>query len=293
MTMVTHLSPTVYLDTALWIDLAEERRDRRGFERLVAARRFQVVLSYFHIQELALQEPASRARVSSYLDFIASLQPLLWIRSGVVLARRELDLALQRHFRISAGYSIESLVGTLPDSVADLFAGALPPEFSELSIRTMTEACANARMIPTVREYRVHFPERLVAERSRQVGRTPFSKKALFERIARRLPLTLRTREGIELQLTGRTLTDFLESIDVHSIPAVASQIALAEGWLRLPKPEQPSCVDDYGHVASVGYCDLAFLDARVCEALRTSKIPMARKPRRNGEFPRWLDAFD
>ena len=94
---------TVYLDTALWNDLAEGRVEGSRFEQAVNARKVVPVLSFIHLMEFAQANLKYRQAVTDYIDrVIAGAQPL-WIKPLPPVAKSELTHAFLRFAGIDPG----------------------------------------------------------------------------------------------------------------------------------------------------------------------------------------------
>ena len=264
---------TVYLDTANWIDLAEENCSSSEFEEAVSAGKLEPVLSFIHVLELAKPEQRSWRSVSSYIDCIRSKGTTQWALLPYNMVRDEVEAAFTQFLRIDSPriqHFRDSLVGTLPDAPRNPITDALRTE----SVQKQVEFLRNHPIY--VNEY---LPERnhVFPKLRKNALRDP--KELILYYVPKSLPSS-------GLFIDEPTRREFAETLDIMTLPAFSMTRAYDQGMSQIDR-HQLSDYEDNLHLAGLAYCDVSFADGKTCEALKQGRSKIF--PMRNGQFSQWL----
>ena len=82
----------LYLDSALWIDLAEGRHDA-DFLQIISDRRLIPVLSSGHLSDFSQADRDGRSRITQYVDNVRGRCKVVWIRKPTMLQEMEAEAA--------------------------------------------------------------------------------------------------------------------------------------------------------------------------------------------------------
>lgn len=118
--LLTSNSRKVYLDTAIWYDLADGKIHASAFEEAVQSGRVTPVFSFIHLIEFALSKGNSYESVINYIERLRQDRNCIWIKTLPVVAALE----LRQQFLIFCGvrpqpFSVftETFVDTLNQTV--------------------------------------------------------------------------------------------------------------------------------------------------------------------------------
>ena len=268
-------SPTVYLDTANWIDLANRNSSSVEFERAVCSGRLRPVLSFVHLLEIAKQRHEGWRNVAKYIDLIRSKGTTHWALLRDDIERAEAEAAFTRFLgteppRIRPFR--DSLVETLPDDPRDPITDDLRNE----SVENQVERLQNHPLY--LNEY---LPERNdVFPNRRRVGTLRKPEERILDYVPTSLPIS-----GI--YVGGTVRREFADQVDFSNLPAFSMAVAYNQGWVSQSQDAKPSDFEDLFHLAGLAYCDVSFADTGTCEILKQGHSRII--PRRNRDFNNWV----
>lgn len=281
---------TVYLDTALWYDLADGNVPAKPFESAIHKEIILPVFSFIHLIEFAQCEVTSRNRVTSYIDSLVPPGRARWIKTLPVVAEEELIKSFLTFQGMTPGpinVFADSLVDTLKSTVQGL-------DRAEARTYDMTSLVAIMNGIPQFRRHQRFRATRalwdivqLQFQRAREGRSTdPFHSEYVQNTLAD-MPRRIVTPAGLLIDVTPALRGDFIRQLRWDEIPAITLRIALMNGWSLGLGGAKASDFEDLFHIATaIAYCDVAFSDRRVYAALQ--KGGAAKLPKRNSEFPTW-----
>ena len=278
---------TAYLDMANWLDLAEQRVNPTPLEKAIAERRIVTVLSLPHLLEIASNDnDAGRERVAHYMDSIASIAPLTWIKNLYDVMRLE---AIASFSEVNGGawdfppVFFDSFHETLPDydPKTVMFVGEGMP-------RCILEMIHVLPIIDQFKEYLsdcLGYPElrnRLSSIRKER-GRMRFDHSELRSSLAHLLPGSVEMPSRMVVAVDSDLRQRFSRSANLDRCHAFRANWAYHEGANLDPAGACRSDIGDLWHLAGVAYCDVAFVDKRTAETLRKGEYD--KMPKRNSEF--------
>ena len=288
-------SRTVYLDTAIWYDLADGRTHAPVFEEAVRAGRLTPVLSFTHLMEFALSKGNSYQTVINYIEALRQSHSIAWIKNLPTVAALE----LRQRFLISYGirthpFSVftETFVDTLNQTVRGL-------DRAEARTYDMTTLVSTMGKIREFRRYAklrrtgalldIFEPQFRRARSSK--GRPPLL-SAYLRNILAGMPQRFTTDAGLVVEITPQAREEFLRSLKWEQLPAISLRLAITNGWSQLPRQRKTSDFGDLFHIAvPLAYCDVTFTDRRAYAALNRGGA--IKLPKRNSDFLTWCNELN
>ena len=266
---------TIYLDTANWIDLAKGNCNSVEFETTVSAGKWEPVLSFIHLLELAKQRQDGWRKVSEYMDRIRGKGTIHWALPRPRIEKIEVEKAFAQFLGIKPPRIRpfrDSLVETLPDVSTD-----------PITEKSKTESVE--KQVERLRDHPVYVKEYL-PERSNIF---PKLRKGVLRDPKRRILVYVPTTSPPgypDIVVNDPTRREFAETLDIMSLPAFSMAVAYNQGMSQI-EGYRPSDYEDNLHLAGLAYCDVGFADGGTCEALKQGRSIIY--PKRNGEFKQWL----
>lgn len=287
-------SRKVYLDTAIWYDLADGKIQAPAFEESIRSGQVTPVFSFIHLMEFALSKGESYQNVVNYIEELRRSRICSWIKTLPIVAALE----LREQFLISHGikpapFSVftETFVDTLNQTVRGL-------DRAEARTYDMATLVSTLR---SIREFRRYLKLRQTGalldifepqfKRARYGQRIPPFRSDYLRNILIDMPKTVTTDAGLIVDITPQAREEFLRSLQWEQLPAISLRLAITNGWSQLSSKRKNSDLGDLFHVAApLAYCDVTFTDRRAHAALE--KGGAVKLPRRNSEFRSWCETL-
>ena len=286
------MGQTLYLDTANWYDLVEDKAPFRYLEPAISSGRIIPVLSCIHLLEFGLRTQPYRARVTAFIDKVASLRGLLWIRDKRTVARAEMQKALMKWMGLCS-----PPIGALCDCFADAYTlPDAPLEVVDAKTISVAQVVEKLCDLPRYRSF-LTMRGRMdtfrgisrLREAYQENGRLPAPKAVeSVKSFLADVPNVIRTSAGVEVEVTAKMQAEFLNALKWEEIPSIWLRISAMVGWSMTSGGDSSSDIEDLFHLVAVAYCDKAFADKRTLDALskgRAYKLPVL-----NSEFVSWLE---
>jgi hypothetical protein len=284
----------VYLDTALWYDLADRRITAPNFEDAVRRGDIKPVLSFIHLMELAQSEPSSRNRVTQYIDALNEGGRVIWIKTLPVIAEEELKHAFLEYQLIPPGqFNVFSaaFVDTLRTRIPGL-------DRDEARTYDMTRLVSIMHDLRSFRRHQLFRRSRalwdivrLQFQRAREGNSSDPWESEYIQNIWADIPRRVQSPAGLFIDITPSVRHEFLRQLRWEELPAIALRVALMNGWSLGSGGARPSDFEDLFHIAPpIAYCDVTFADRRVYAALERGGA--WRFPMRNSEFRDWCSTL-
>jgi hypothetical protein len=275
---------TIYLDTALWYDLAEGRIRTESFESAIHDGIITPVFSFIHLMEFAQSEITSRNRVTRYIDALIQTGRACWIKSLPVVSEEELGHGYLRFQAIDSG-PVKVLKDAFVDTLRITVQGLDRVEARTYNVTTLVSIMSGLRQFRKTRALldivRLQLL-RLKAGKSVDPSRSEYVRNVWAD-----MPRSVQTPRGLWLDITPALTDQFLRQLRWEEIPAIALRVALLNGWSLGLGGAKASDFEDLFHIAPpLAYCDVAFTDKRVYAALERGGA--TRLPKRNSEFSAW-----
>ena len=261
----------VYLDTANWIDLAEDNCSSVEFEAAVSAGKMEPVLSPIHLLELANPKQWNWRKVSNYIDRIRTKGMIQWVLLRGDIELTEIEAAFARFLRIDPLKS-----RPFRDSLDEVL-NPNNPITDKLGTKSVQKEVEFLRDHPDyINKY---LPERnnVFPELRKNAPRDP--QQLIFYYVPKSLPSS-------GLFVDEPTRREFAETLDIMSLPAFSMAVAYNQGMSQI-ESYRPSDYEDNLHLAGLAYCDVGFADRKTCAALERGKSRI--RLMRNGQFRQWL----
>jgi|CXWL01.1.fsa_nt_gi hypothetical protein len=286
------MGQTLYLDTANWYDLVEDKVSFRYLEPAISSGRIIPVLSCIHLLEFGLRTQPYRAQVTGFIDKVAALGGLLWIRDERTVARAELKKAFMEWMGLCAP-PIEVFCARFAD------AYGLSNPSSEMVDAEMISVSKIVERLCDLPRYHSSFVTQKGTRTSKGIsglrdayqenGRLP-APKAIdsVKNFLVDMPTVIHTSAGIEVEVTAGMRAEFLNALTWEKIRSTWLRVSAMVGWSMTSGGDSPSDVEDLFHLVGVAYCDKAFADKRTLDAL--SKGKAYKLPALNSEFVSWLE---
>lgn len=270
----------VYFDTAYWQDRASEDIDaegRRLFSSVFGLGLAVPVLSTVHCIEIAKKSIRTRTAITNILEPLVNTRRVMWVARSHALMRSEWrERADGRSGRVPDALAFSSEYADVMDvpAVVRESAGA-QPDFATL-IAVQSRMSATYKPVSSGLSDAMAFSQRRRAKYPRDRRRY-----ASIERLSRALSHVppdvwdAPSRPG------------FSAPIDLDAMPANRIALAFEEGNDlandMFDKPD-PTHSEDFLHLGSAVYCDIAFVDSKTHDKLARGKYCPAHILRNGGE---------
>lgn len=288
----TYNSCKVYVDTAIWYDLADGKIHSSAFEEAVRSGQVTPVFSFIHLIEFALSKGNSYESVIHYIERLRRDRNCIWIKTLPVVAALE----LRQQFLRSCGvkpqpFSVftETFVDTLNQTVRGLDRA----EARTYDMSTLVSSLGNIREFRSYQKLRQTgalqdiFEPQFKRARNGQ-GSPPFLSDYLRNILAD-MPQSVTTDAGLIVEITPPDREEFLRCLQWEQLPAISLRLAMTNGWSQLHSKRKNSDFGDLFHVAvPLAYCDVTFTDRRAHAALKNGGA--IKLPRKNSEFLSWCN---
>jgi hypothetical protein len=277
----------VYPDHANWIGLARGTEDQSAFEDLIRAG-YRAVLSFPQVLELANTPEAAAAGTAKYMDHIADLGGIIWIR-GLRQLRKAEALAGFEMWISGTKRDVEPFVSTFSDALPGRITWQNIGETRAYSVEKISKLLRQNEALPDHKKFREFYPRVQAAIGALRRGRRQvrFSDEEKRQWVASEVPNRVTLHSGIEIEVTPKQKSDFATAVDFTTYPAHRATFAIYEGRNLAGAVGKPSDVEDLLHVVGPVYCDVAFVDKQTHHVLSTGGFfPL---PKRNGAFSTWL----
>ena len=284
---------TVYLDSAHWFDLTDCKLSRERFETAIKMELIVPVISFIHLLEICNREESFRSSVASYIDHIACLTSIRWIKGLPSVAKTEVENSF-----LKANGVTPTPVSPLVEHFVDTLETKLPwfsrEEARYRTVSRIVEDLSSTHEKKRYGKFRELSPvfdiKKLRVLRSGKKSACLVADMPMYA--ADYLGKSVTTPNGIRISVTHGSLERFKETFSLSECPAFATKIANFEGWSRSSGGEEASMFEDLFHLVALAYCDITFVDGRTWEALkkgRNAGVPLTKMPLRNGKFASWL----
>lgn len=285
---------TVYLDTALWNDLAEGRVDGSRFEQAISERRVVPVLSFIHLMEFAQTDPRYRRAVTDYIDRVTAGSQPLWIKPLPPIAKAELTHAFLRFIGIDSG-PIEIFTHALVDALTADMPGLDKAEARTYNVTRLVEVMSGLVKFKRHQWYRKIIVVSQIAKLQylRFKSRSDISPRdtEYVGNILTDLPGYLTTPNGVRIEMLSEIREKFLSQLRWENCPAVSLRVAMMRGLALKGGRGVPSDFEDLFHVCPpLAYCDVTFGDKKTYVAIERGCG--FKLPRKNGEFAVWASSL-
>jgi hypothetical protein len=280
----------IYLDTAIWYDLAEDRLHAPAFEAAVSSGQVIPVFSFIHLMEFALSKGNSYQKVIRYIEKLRRDNRCCWIRTLPVVAELELRQQILRSCGIKP-QPFSVFTDTFVDTLNQTVRGLERAEARNYDMATIVSNLAGIEAFHGYQESRRTGALMDIFEpqftRARSGLSTPPSRSEYFQAILADMPDNVTTDGGLILEITPQRKEEILQSLQWDQLPAISLRLALTNGWSQMGNHRKVSDFGDLFHIAPpLAYCDVTFTDRRAYAALEKGKA--FKLPKRNGEFLTW-----
>jgi len=282
-------SQTVYLDSALWFNLAEDQTSREVFETSISSGSLIPVLSFIHLTEFSRRRQFERLQVANYVDRINAICPILWSKGLATITEAEVKNAFLASLGIEPA-PIVVFANNFIDAMTKPVGWADKVDITTQRVSTIVERLRRTPSTPKYLEYRKSVPVFDIPglRNLRQSKGKVYIDLPLCVRDT--LGKAVTTPKGLKFDVTKGLLDRFLSKFKPNTCPAFSLALAFLDGWSKSDGGEMPSIFEDFFHLMALAYCDIMFADGQTCEALKKGRA--FKKPMPNAKFPGWANSL-
>ena len=269
---------TVYLDSAILMDMADGKIRALEFEDAASAGRIRPVFSMVHLLDAAKQSELSKSRLTTYIDLLCRKGEAVWVRFLDLLASMEVQEAYLRHVGVRPeewSPFLPTLIETMPGSETEFLDEMKRDTITYQSEFIFSHASLQDEYFPYRQEEHPTLRLRpLVPIRERVFELVPADPKGEDDRVT----------------VTDDLRREFADTVDVSQFRALHMIHCFNVGWQNQIQGRDESDLEDRAHLAGLAYCDVGFADKRTVSALEKGKSNVI--PLRNGQFQEWVGSL-
>lgn len=289
------VAQTVYLDVALWINLARGIADSSRFQTAVQSATIIPALSFNHIFEFAGDpNPVSRKEVVQLIEGLQQMGQVRWIASLAEALFQEVRHSFEAWATNQNFRPVSLFAGTAQD-VPGLNLSWNQKCRLGLSLESFVEAFSKSHgsYEALASHPMMDFPLlRNWAKRSAHFSQGNYTSDLILQ-LLDGANGQIQTAAGVHISLKDFSkdqMKEFADRFDFTNTPALSLLCAYFKGWSLTSGGDDPNTdLGDLFHLVGVAYCDVAFCDGRVHSALSKAH---ERLPKKNGDFPAWLEGL-